>query len=238
MRTEQRAEITARDASALGYAADYRRGKGAWWDDHERKLLIQAIGPRPGLRVLDAGSGVGRVAIELARRQCAVIAVDFSVESLRVLNQTAQSMPDAPRTIMGDVSGKLPLPASVVDAIVSSQVVHHIPTRGGRLAAWRELARVATSRAPLAVVVYNAKHGSQQDGYFNNGISFHRYRIDELAAELAASGWQPIQTLGFHRLDWPAIPASVPTLVESLCARMHFADDRATYLFGRAVKKQ
>jgi SAM-dependent methyltransferase len=238
MQTEQQAEVRARDEHAAKYAADYRRDKGAWWDELERVMLVEAIRPRPGLRILDAGSGVGRVALELARQSCTVYAVDFSEESLRLLRLRSLSAPVAVQTVIADLARALPFPDSLMDGIISSQVVHHIPYPEARLAAWRELARVAKSQAQLATVVYNAKPRTENEGYFGNGIFFHRYRADELADELEKSGWQPTQIWGWYRIAWrAAFPPIVPKALEGWFARAHIADDRATYLFGQATKK-
>jgi 2-polyprenyl-3-methyl-5-hydroxy-6-metoxy-1,4-benzoquinol methylase len=90
----QRAEIQARDERAATYAADYRLSKGAWWDELECDLLVNAIEPRDCKRILDVGSGAGRVARKLSDRGCTVHSFDFSFESLRVLGRSSQHAAD------------------------------------------------------------------------------------------------------------------------------------------------
>jgi hypothetical protein len=78
-------EEVIRDLHAARYSADYRRDKGAWWDDLERALIVRGIRSRESLRVVDAGAGVGRLAHALSIAGCSVVALDISLQSLRVL---------------------------------------------------------------------------------------------------------------------------------------------------------
>src|SRR2546423_10264212 len=59
----------------------------------EIDFLIEALDLRPGMRVLDAGCGPGRHALELARRGVDVVGVDTSPEFLALARAAADGLP-------------------------------------------------------------------------------------------------------------------------------------------------
>jgi SAM-dependent methyltransferase len=59
----------------------------------EVDFLVDALGLRPGMRVLDAGCGPGRHALELARRGIAVVGVDASPDFLTLGRAEAGDLP-------------------------------------------------------------------------------------------------------------------------------------------------
>ncbi|HEV7524131.1 MAG TPA: class I SAM-dependent methyltransferase [Acidimicrobiia bacterium] len=56
-------------------------------------FLVDALGLEPGMRVLDAGCGPGRHALELARRGIAVVGVDTSPDFLALARAAAGDLP-------------------------------------------------------------------------------------------------------------------------------------------------
>ncbi|HEY5173330.1 MAG TPA: class I SAM-dependent methyltransferase [Acidimicrobiia bacterium] len=59
----------------------------------EIDFLVEALELRPGMRVLDAGCGPGRHALELARRGIAVVGVDTSPDFLALARAAAGELP-------------------------------------------------------------------------------------------------------------------------------------------------
>jgi len=59
----------------------------------EIDFLVEALGLRPGMRVLDAGCGPGRHTLELARREIAVVGVDTSPDFLALARAAAGDLP-------------------------------------------------------------------------------------------------------------------------------------------------
>jgi SAM-dependent methyltransferase len=61
-------------------------------DVHGEAAYVAALVP-PGARVLDAGCGTGRIAIELARRGYDVVGVDSDASMLQVAREQARALP-------------------------------------------------------------------------------------------------------------------------------------------------
>jgi SAM-dependent methyltransferase len=59
----------------------------------EVDFLVDALGLLPGMRVLDAGCGPGRHALELGRRGIAVVGVDTSPDFLALAREAAGDLP-------------------------------------------------------------------------------------------------------------------------------------------------
>lgn len=60
---------------------------------NEVDFLVDALGLRPGMRVLDAGCGPGRHALELGRRGIAVVGIDTSPDFLMLARAEAGDLP-------------------------------------------------------------------------------------------------------------------------------------------------
>jgi SAM-dependent methyltransferase len=73
------------------YAEAFRALAASGKDVHGEAAYVGALVP-PGSRVLDAGCGTGRVAIELARRGYDVVGVDSDPSMLAVARETAPEL--------------------------------------------------------------------------------------------------------------------------------------------------
>lgn len=65
-------------------------GPLAFHYDAELRVIDEQLGPQPGDRVLDVGTGRGRFGVHLARRGCDVEAVDLNPDMLELARQNAQ----------------------------------------------------------------------------------------------------------------------------------------------------
>lgn len=135
------------------------------------------LGLRPGMRVLDLGSGFGRHAFETARRGAHVVAVDLAADELVATRATFQAMAEAGQitgsaSTAGEITGsigtagelvndvsctvarangaRLPFVSGAFDRIIASEVLEHVPDD---LAVLAELHRVLRPGGRLAATV-------------------------------------------------------------------------------------
>jgi SAM-dependent methyltransferase len=89
---------------------------------HHVADVLQEHGCR---RVVDLGCGSGRHTVFLARRGFDVIGIDSSPAALNLSGGWLAHEGLRARLALADMRRPLPLPSSVCDAVVSTQVIHH-----------------------------------------------------------------------------------------------------------------
>jgi SAM-dependent methyltransferase len=168
---------------------------------------LAALGVRRGAVVLDAGTGFGRHAFELARRGYHVVALDYADDEVVGTRATFDAMVDtgdiAANSVAGVLRGdatRLPFADGAFDAVVCSEVLEHVPDDVGALA---ELVRVLRPGGPLAVTVPawlpEKINWMLSDDYHAPAVAGGHVRIysaTELKARLRAAG---LQLAGSHR---------------------------------------
>ncbi len=92
--------------------------------ESQEAVLLDALGPLAGRRVLDVGTGTGRAAIGLARAGAVVTGVDASAEMLAVARARATAAGVTVTFERGDAHA-LPAADRSVDAAVSLRVLMH-----------------------------------------------------------------------------------------------------------------
>lgn len=120
-------------------------------------VRFDRLGLPPDALLLDAGAGFGRHAFEAARRGARVVALDYAADEVTGTRATFAAMAlageiDASRcagVLRGDATA-LPFPDGTFDAVVTSEVLEHIPDDVGALG---ELARVLKPGGVLAATV-------------------------------------------------------------------------------------
>jgi len=170
----KQSEQSARDAQA----DDYDRMLGlrlltAW----ERPAVLRRLHLQPGQVVLEAGCGTGRITAALARRS-RVVALDFSLESLRRNRHKLAAAGIEALLVQADLN-HVPLRPQSVDAVVSCQVLEHLPGEEARTRAVAELARVLRPGGRLAISAYHYNLATRwfgaQEGQHPGGIYYHRF---------------------------------------------------------------
>lgn len=86
---------------------------------------VRLLGPRPGMKILDAGCGRGETALALAREGAEVFGLDYSESAVELTREMlAEVQPDADIRV-GSVTD-LPWPDESFDRIQFSDVIEHL----------------------------------------------------------------------------------------------------------------
>lgn len=104
--------------------------------------LLDVLGPDPGTRLLDIGSGRGAIAAAAAARGCAVTAVDAAP---RMVSLLAEAHPEIDVRLMD--AHRLDLPAASYDLVTGGFVIHMVTEPLRVLAGLRRVLRPGASVA-------------------------------------------------------------------------------------------
>jgi SAM-dependent methyltransferase len=175
---------------------------------------LPELGLHPGSVVLDAGAGFGRHAFELARRGYRTVALDHAADEVEATRATLAAMAEAGEVeekhlvgvLRGDATA-LPFADGCFDAVVTSEVLEHLPDDVGALA---ELRRVLHRGALLVVTVPSwlpeKINWMLSDEYHAPGAVGGHVRIysaTELTAKLRAAGFRIVGRHHAHALHSP-----------------------------------
>jgi ubiquinone/menaquinone biosynthesis C-methylase UbiE len=175
----------------------------------QQALLLKALAPIEGRRVLDVGTGTGRAALAFARAGAVVTGVDASAEMLAVAERrAAEEKLDA--TFQVADAYELPFDSRSFDASVCLRVIMHTP---GWWECVSELCRVSRGRVILdfpAVGSFASIESAVRRVRKAMGGNVEAYSVLREAAVrdvLAAAGFRVIEThrqfvlpINFHKL--------------------------------------
>lgn len=154
-------------AAREGNASAYFAAHAGQWDELRQmhspdglveKTLAEALGDRPLGRVLDIGTGTGRMAELFAPAADRIVALDKSLDMLRLARAKLQHLPpERVELVQGDFTA-LPFPAFSFDTVLLHQVLHFAQDPATALA---EAARVTRPGGRIAIVDF-AAHGREE----------------------------------------------------------------------------
>lgn len=144
------------DAAAMWGSAPWERVAPTMAAIHDR--LIGALGPQPGERWLDVGTGTGAVAVRAARAGALVTGVDIAVPLIETARRLAVQEGLTIEFAIGDAQA-LPYPDGSFDVVSSAHGVVFAPDHA---AAARELARVCRPAGRLGMTAWRT--GESGDG--------------------------------------------------------------------------
>jgi SAM-dependent methyltransferase len=182
----QRQEQEKRDREAHGYEAFFP----AWRVEAEAAAVRSAIarGARRRDRVVDLGTGTGRVLRTVASDFGEAVGVDFSAESLRVASARLPDDLRAKVTWRQADATATGLEAGTADVVTCVQLLQHLPTEDLRDALVAEARRILRPGGLLVLTCYgfNVVHrlrGRRES--VEGGLYVRRHSPSELRARLA-----------------------------------------------------
>src|SRR3990167_2326232 len=159
---EDRRKLSAIRASREKTAEGYFARHAGEWDELRRlhssdllveEALVEALGDAPLGQLLDVGTGTGRMAELFAPRAGKIVALDKSLEMLRIARAKLQRLPTADvELVQGDFLD-LPFSADQFDTILLHQVLHFALDPAQVLA---EAGRVIRPGGRIAIVDFAA----------------------------------------------------------------------------------
>ncbi len=203
-----REEQNARDRGADRYDAHFSE----WSNAVEMGAVFADDSVFRGKTVLDLACGTGRMTVRLLGTANAVIAADFSEQSLLNLAKRATCGETRLGLVWCDVTQFVLTPA-FFDTVISAQLLEHIPSKEQRGVLLDQVRAGLKPSGSLLITAYHynfVKRVLQRppDGFHANGIFFHRFTCAELADELSAfvlpQGVRPLQ------IDPHVFPAKSP----------------------------
>jgi SAM-dependent methyltransferase len=183
-------------------APDYdseRRSDAVYEACVELATAAATDGVHTGL-ALDAGCGTGLTTSSLARRGVKVVALDYSLGSLKVLKQKIPST----LAVRADIH-HLPFADGTFDVVLCANTMQHLSPGHSQRQAAAELHRVAGFSAAMAVSAHHYSRTKARAGWIKEGKPGGRDRIDYIyrfsRADFARlfPGMR-IQAIGFYGL--------------------------------------
>ncbi len=221
----QQGEITLRDQQAESYVRNLQEStaRGNYWLQAQTSIVLEALRltRKHGIKLYDAGCGVGIYSLEIARKfpNIEISCIDFSLGSIKVLEREAEARGFRNITaLVGNITDYRPEPETF-DRAMCNEVLQHLPTREMRILA---LNNIHTSLKEGGIfVTTNYRWGGyirpptrKEDRTFSkNKLTRFAFTEMELRDLLQECDYRQVDCYGIIRL-----PARVRKLVPS-----HFA---------------
>lgn len=200
---EDRRQLAAiresRDENATSYfaahAQDWDRLRSLHSPDEQvEEKLLAALGETALGNVLDIGTGTGRMAELFAPKAASIVALDKSLDMLRVARAKLQHLPaGGVELVQGDFAN-LPFAAHRFDTVLLHQVLHFAQDPAAVLA---EAARVSRPGGRIAIIDF-ASHGREElrDLYAHARLGFTDEAMADLLGDAGYDVTAPISLRG------------------------------------------
>jgi SAM-dependent methyltransferase len=208
----------------VGVPADFRqRTRAAWaagdWDSHSRLIepvgavVLERIDLRPGLDLLDVGTGSGgNIAVPAARRRANVVGLDITPELFQHARRRAAEAGVDVQWVEGDAQD-LPFPDESFDRVVSTFGAIFAPDHER---AARELVRVCRAGGLVAMT-----------SWMNDGYAAGLFKLTGTFLPPPPEGVQPPPLWGVedHVNEVFAAVGATPAIARETCV-LHFASEQ------------
>ncbi|MFH1750066.1 MAG: class I SAM-dependent methyltransferase [Candidatus Micrarchaeota archaeon] len=145
---------------------------------------------RRGARILDAGSGLGRVSLLLSLEGYKLTALDCSWKMLSIARKNVKRNGGKARFILGDLT-KLPFKQGAFDAIVHQGILEHFSSRKAK-----SIIKHHLNIAPLVIFSVPLRSSRTDDYFSGDGARRNLMRISE---------WRKL-LMGFKVLEMKGAP--------------------------------
>lgn len=194
-----------RDLGANVFLEVLRTERAPFHHQAEVRTLLHLLDLQPSDRVLDAGAGVGRIAMHVAPKVSQLVCVDFSPASLEALETEAARMNiDNIVAQQGDLCA-LPDSLGLFDKIYSVEVVQSIPSAMQRRLAMSQMHRLLKPGGTFVISLHcwnrrNQNNGDREkEGFWGSGdrmLYGYLYSPEELGALLEETGFRDVRLHG------------------------------------------
>jgi len=168
----KRKEILARDKEGISYDSQFEFRNAL-----EIPSIFRDFKTDNSDLILEVGAGTGRITVEFVKRGAKVVALDYSVRSLKI-NRARSNC----QAVLADIC-YLPFKSSIFNKAASISVFQHIPTAQARLRGLKEVRRVLKEGAPFLIMAYNNqlldKLRRDKEGYHSSTIYYHKFDLLE-----------------------------------------------------------
>jgi ArsR family transcriptional regulator len=197
-------------------AHDYFARNAARWDEirslyvaeaEVEAAILEAAGQGPFKRLVDLGSGTGRMLTLLGPRAGQTVGLDLSQQMLNIARRhVAQAGLERCELRHGDIFGT-GLPGQSADLVVVHQVLHYLNDPG---AAVREAARLVAEDGALLIVDFaphrleflREQHQHRRLGF--SGTEMERWLVDAGLSRVKAVALPPLRAEGLTVKIWTA----------------------------------
>jgi len=174
--------------------------------------------------ILEVGSGTGRFTVEIAKRGAEVVALDYSIDSLKINKSRCIC-----HVIVADLCF-LPFKDSVFDKAAGIAVFQHIPTMRSRIAGLEEIRRVSKEGTKFLITVYNNRlwdrireQGKQGFHKGKDLIYYYRFDISELKQMLLSVFSEIVEIRGIILAETPILGSALSFLYRIGLAKTAFS---------------
>ena len=195
----QEKERSIWDALAVRYEEFILNTKGELRDRIEKETILRAVNPQNDNVILDAGCGVGRHSLVLAEKAKEILSMDFSNESLAILeNKAKEKGLSNIKTLLCNIVDPIPIDKYAVDKILLSGVLQLIPDANRRLCVLKELFLILRPGGIIVATVYRWGGGIKisKEGFFDNGLYRYAFTKKECIKLFQDAGFSDIRVRG------------------------------------------